>query len=103
MGIYESQAYSDLSEAEIFCRLTAEGYSPSRIIDAPGAVYENHKNSYDLILAFLYGSAEVRISEHVYHCVPGDKLNIPGSQPHSAVIGNQGVVYLMTQVVSGAD
>lgn len=59
--------------------------------------------SYDLVLAFLRGSAEIRIGDQVYHCVPGDKLNIPGVMPHSGVVGTEGVVYLMTQVVNCAD
>lgn len=103
MGIYESQAYGNLSEDEIFGKLSCEGCAPHRVVEGPGAVYDNHRNSYDLVLAFLRGSAEVRVGQQVYHCVAGDKLNIPGDLPHSAVIGTQGVVYLMTQVVNCAD
>lgn len=103
MGIYESQKYQNLSEDEIFARLTCEGHRPSRVVEAPGAIYDSHRNTYDLVLAFLRGSAEIRVGAHVFHCVAGDKLNIPGNLPHSAVVGTQGVVYLMTQVVNCAD
>lgn len=103
MGIYENQKYGGLSEDEIFARLTCEGHRPIRVIEQPGAIYDSHLNTYDLVLAFLRGSAEIRVGEQVYHCIPGDKLNIPGSLPHSAVVGTQGVVYLMTQVVNCAD
>ncbi|MEO8395410.1 MAG: hypothetical protein ABI700_20620 [Chloroflexota bacterium] len=103
MAIYEQQAYRSLNEYEILSKISCEGCTPHRVIEAPGAVYGTHKNSYDLILAFLRGSAEIRVGEKVYQCVAGDKLNIPGRLPHSAVVGKKGVVYLLTQVVSAAD
>ena len=103
MAIHEQQTYNDLNENEILSLVSCEGYTPRRVIEPPGAIYSTHKNSYDLVLAFLHGSAEIRVGEKLYHCVAGDKLNIPGSLPHSAVVGNRGVVYLLTQVVSAAD
>lgn len=103
MGIHESKIYRGFTEDEIFGMLTCEGHRPTRVVEAPGAIYDSHRNSYDLVLAFLRGSAEIRIGTQVYHCVPGDKLNIPGDQPHSGIVGTQGVVYLMTQVVNCAD
>lgn len=103
MGIYERQAYINLSEDQIFSRLTSEGHTPRRVVEAPGALYDSHTNPCDLVLAFLRGSAEIRVGNQVYHCVAGDKLNIPGSLPHSAVVGTQGVVYLMTQVENCSD
>lgn len=103
MGIYERQAYINLNEDEIFGQITREGYTPRRVVEAPGSVYDSHTNPCDLVLAFLRGSAEIRVGEHVYHCVPGDKLNIPGCLPHSAVVGTQGLVYLMTQVENCSD
>ncbi len=103
MGIYEPGAYSHLSEDQILGRLTCEGHRPRRVVEQPGAIYQSHRNSYDLVLAFLRGSADIRVGDHLFHCVSGDKLNIPGSTPHSGVVGTEGVVYLMTQVVNCAD
>ncbi len=103
MGIYESQTYARLNEDEIFAQLACEGYAPRRVNEVPGSVYDCHRNDCDLVLAFLRGSAEVRVGDHVYHCVAGDKLNIPGVLPHSAVVGTEGVVYLMTQLENCAD
>ncbi len=103
MGIFERQAYINLSEDQIFGKLTLEGHTPRRVVELPGAIYDSHRNTCDLILAFLRGSAEIRVGEHVYHCVAGDKLNIPGSLPHSAVVGTMGVVYLMTQMENCSD
>src|SRR5690242_20507163 len=103
MAIYEHLAYGNLNETEILNKVSCEGCTPHRIIERPGAVYGTHKNPYDLVLAFLRGSAEIRVGEKVYHCVAGDKLNIPGNLPHSAIVGKKGVVYLLTQVVSAAD
>lgn len=103
MGIHERQYYRNLKEDEIFARLSCEGHTPSRVVDAPGTVYDSHMNSYDLVLAFIKGSAEIKIGDTVYPCIAGDKLNIPGSRPHSAVVGQYGVVYYVTQTVNCSD
>ncbi|HVU15002.1 MAG TPA: hypothetical protein VHD90_27200 [Phototrophicaceae bacterium] len=103
MGIYEAQAYGHLSDDEIFSQISCEGCGSTKVVDHPGAIYDRHKNRYDLVLAFVRGSADVRVGDHVYHCVRGDKLNIPGDMPHSAVIGAHGAVYFMTQVENCAD
>jgi quercetin dioxygenase-like cupin family protein len=103
MAIHERQLYQNLSEDEVSSRLSGEGYAPHRVSEPAGATYDNHKNSYDLILAFVEGSADVKISGQVYPCKAGDRLNIPGDQPHSAVVGSDGVTYLMVQVSRHGD
>ena len=103
MAIYEKQFYRNLNSDQIYVKLTCEGHTPRRVVEAPHAIYDCHKNAYDLVLAFLSGSAEIKIGDQTYHCAAGDRLNIPGVAPHSAVVGAEGVVYLMTQMVSCAD
>jgi hypothetical protein len=103
MSIYEHRAFINMSEDQIYSSISAEGGIPRRVKEEPGSVFDSHRNPTDLVLAFLRGSAEIRVGEHVYHCVPGDKLNIPGSAPHSAVVGTQGVVYLLAECVTCTD
>jgi hypothetical protein len=92
-----------MDETQICERLSREGYNPRRVAEPPGAIYENHRNAHDMLLAFVTGSADVRIGRDLYHCVGGDRLNIPGDIEHSATIGADGVVYFMTQVVNEGD
>ena len=98
MAIHERQYYRTLSEDQIRSALTSEGHAPTRVADGPGTVYSSHRNSCDLILAFLQGSADIQIGDKQYPCIAGDRLNIPGARPHSGVVGEHGVVYLMTQM-----
>jgi hypothetical protein len=103
MAIHEKQYYRDLSADQIYLKLTCEGHTPRRVVEAPNAIYDSHRNPFDLVLAFLAGSAQITIGDRVYFCTPGDRLNIPGSTPHSGVVGAEGVIYLMTQMVNCAD
>jgi len=96
MSIHQMNFYSELSEAEIRDRMSREGFSPRRVAELPGAIYEPHKNPTDMLLVFIAGSADVTIGDKTYHCRAGDRLEIPGHIKHSALIGEQGVVYLMT-------
>lgn len=97
MGIHQPQIYAGMDETQICERLGREGYNARRVVEPPGTVYENHKNAFDIVLAFVSGSADVTVGKNVYRCVGGDRLNIPGDQPHSAKIGADGVVYYMTE------
>jgi hypothetical protein len=103
MGIFEPRAYVGLSDDQIYSRICSEGGIPRLVKEDPGAIFDAHRNPCDMVLAFLRGSAEIRVGEKVYHCVSGDRLTIHGSTPHSAVVGTQGVVYLLAEVVTCTD
>jgi quercetin dioxygenase-like cupin family protein len=90
-------------ESEICEALSREGYRPQRIEEPPGSVYDPHQHLTDLLLAYVRGSAEVRIGKRVYACSAGDRLLIPGNIQHSAKIGPEGVVYLMTEIEALGD
>ena len=98
MACYKPGFYYGVDESAICEALTREGYRPQRIEEPPNAVYETHKNLCDLVLAYVRGSAKVRLGDRVYDCRPGDRLMIPGDIEHSAQIGPDGVVYLMTEI-----
>ncbi len=95
--------YYGKDEHEIAVELSREGLAPKRVVEAPGSRYDWHKNAFDILMAFLEGSAEIRIGEDVYRCKPGDRLVISGGIEHSAVVGDEGCVYLMTQCPTCAD
>lgn len=87
-----------MSEDQVRVELSKRGYNPQRIEEPPGAVYDGHKNPTDLLLAYLKGSADVRVGDREFHCTAGDLLEIPGNTEHSARVGENGVVYLMTEL-----
>jgi quercetin dioxygenase-like cupin family protein len=90
--------YQGKSEDEIALELAAQGTRPERVQDAPGSRYDGHKNTDDIVMAFVQGSAEVRVGDTVFRCEPGDRLTIDGDTEHSAQVGSDGVVYLMSLV-----
>ncbi len=103
MGIHQPQIYAGMDEMQICERLSREGYNARRVAEPAGAIYENHKNSFDIVLAFVSGSADVTVGKEVYQCAGGDRLNIPGGSAHSAKVGKDGVVYYMTEQALHSD
>lgn len=95
--------YYGKSEHEIAVELGREGLAPRRVVEAPGSRYDAHKNSYDILLAFLSGTAHIRIGKREYVCRKGDRLIISGGIEHSAVVGVDGCIYLMTECPTCAD
>jgi quercetin dioxygenase-like cupin family protein len=95
--------YLGRSEHEIAVDLGREGLAPKRIVEQPGSRYDRHKNAFDILMAFVSGSANIRIGERNYVCRAGDRLIISGGIEHSAVVGDNGCVYFMTQCPTCAD
>ena len=98
MTRYEAKIYADKSEDEIRMEMSKRGYNPQRIEEPAGAVYDPHKRPTNALLVFLEGSANVKVGDREYHCTAGDLLEIPGDHEQSAKVGDEGVVYLMTEV-----
>lgn len=97
MAIHEPKVYAGLNEDAIMERVSRHGHNAHKVVELPGATYENHKNPLDLVLGFVAGSAEIKIGNDTYQVAAGDKMNIPGGRPHSATIGAEGVTYFVTQ------
>ena len=95
--------YRDLTEDEIASQISCEGTRATRVVEPPGSIYDRHKNLNDIVLAFLRGSARITIGERCFDCRPGDRLIIKGDVMHSAIIGNEGCTYFMTQIPVLAD
>ena len=103
MGIHEPKVYAGLDEMAIYERVSRHGHTAQRVVEEPGVLREVNKSDCDLVLAFVAGSADVRIGAEVFHVVSGDKLNIPGGRPHSTLVGEYGVLYYVTQVEGCTD
>ncbi|HLU10336.1 MAG TPA: AraC family ligand binding domain-containing protein [Oceanobacillus sp.] len=103
MARYKPGFYLGRDEAGICAALSCEGYRPQRIEEPPGAVYDAQRHLTDILIAYVQGSAEVRVGDRIYNCRAGDRLLIPGNIEHSAKIGPEGVVYLMTEIEALAD
>lgn len=103
MTLYHSKMYQDLDIATIRAEMGKQGYTAERIEEGPGAVYDAHVVPNDLLLVYLHGSANVKIGNQEFECTAGDKLQIPGNAIRSSKIGDQGVVYLMTELELSGD
>jgi quercetin dioxygenase-like cupin family protein len=103
MARHKPGFYFGVDEAGICEALSREGYRPQRIEEPPGAVYDAHQHLTDLLIAYVRGSADVRIGDRIYNCRAGDRLLIPGNIEHAAHIGPNGVVYLMTEIEALGD
>lgn len=94
---YQADYYAGKNEDAIAAQLSTEGYQPKRVEDKPNSRYDNHRNTYEIVLAFLDGSADITVGNQTFHCSAGDRLEIAGLVPHSARVGPDGCVYLMVQ------
>lgn len=100
---FEPQAYGNTDESVIGERMRQEGWSPLLIADPPGAVYPPHRHAETKLLVFLRGSMEVHAGGTTYHCVAGDKLIIPGSLEHAALVGPDGYTFFWSEQLRGSE
>jgi quercetin dioxygenase-like cupin family protein len=84
------------TEREIRHIMTGEGLHPHRWSNAPGDVYATHTHPYRKVLYVVEGSitfglpeAGQRVTLHA-----GDRLDLPESTIHDAIVGPKGVVFL---------
>jgi hypothetical protein len=84
-------------------RLQAEGLAPGSWANGPGDRYAAHEHGYDKVLVCAAGSirfglpaqgttAELRV---------GDRLELPASTLHDAVVGPEGVTCLEAHLPAG--
>lgn len=110
-----------ISEAQWLAQLARDGLTVERWTSSPGAVYETHEHPYGKILVVKSGSITFtlpqgsttaasanphrvtsRHGERVVKLQPGDRLELPPSTPHSAIVGPAGVVCLEAHRSVGA-
>ncbi len=89
--------YSDLTEKEIYKKIKEEGFTPIKISDSPGYVYNEHSHPETKLLAILEGEMKVIVENEKTTLKKGDKLIIPGNTKHSAVIGKDGCIFFWSE------
>lgn len=69
------------------------GLSPSWWSNGPGDRYAAHSHAYNKVLFCAAGGITFRIEPDGpdYPMLPGDRLNLPPSTSHSAIVGPEGV------------
>ncbi len=79
--------------------LEQEGLQPYRWSNGPGDVYPAHTHSYNKVIYVVRGSISFGLPEHgeQVSLAAGDRLDLPASVAHNAVVGPLGVVCLEAQ------
>lgn len=97
--MYQKSFYTGKPEEAIERSIREEGFDPLKITNAPGFVYPSHSHAETKVLAFLKGSMSVKVAKKQYACNPGDRLLIPGTVTHSAVVGDSGCTFFWAEKV----
>lgn len=95
--MYYPHFYKTLNQEEIRKQVEQEGFAPIALQNSAGYIYEKHAHPETKLLIFLEGSMDVKVEGKVYHCIPGDKLIIPGNTLHSAVVGENGCTFFWSE------
>jgi len=79
------------TEAALERLLRDEGLTPRWWSNGPGDRYAAHSHSYHKVLYCARGSIRFEAGAEQIELSPGDRLEIPPTTPHSAVVGPDGV------------
>ena len=90
------QGDSSPTESEVRRLLTEQGLSAYRWSNAPGDLYAAHSHPFHKIIYVLQGSITFVLPEANEQVLlaSGDRLDLPASMVHEAVVGQQGVICL---------
>lgn len=77
---------------QIAAIFAAEGLEPQTWSNGPHDTYGTHSHSYHKVLFCLSGSITFIVGSLQLKMVPGDRLDLPPATPHSAIVGEHGVV-----------
>jgi quercetin dioxygenase-like cupin family protein len=94
---------SPVDRASLEARLRAEGLEPYSWSNQPGDRYERHRHDYDKVIVATEGSVTFGLVGHGVGFVlgPGERLDLPASIEHDAVVGPRGVVCLEAHLPAG--
>ena len=84
------------TESQLRDTLEREGLRPTSWANNPKFVYGVHDHPYGKVLVVVSGSITFSIDggKRVVPMQPGDRLTLPPRTPHSAIVGDEGVVCL---------
>jgi quercetin dioxygenase-like cupin family protein len=84
----------DIDRARVIADLKAEGLSVTEWRDEPNTSYPVHTHPHREVRVVLAGTMTV-VAQGVTHMLgPGDRIDLPAEQTHSATVGPGGVHYL---------
>jgi hypothetical protein len=85
-------------------RMASEGLLASPWSNVPGDRYGAHRHDYDKVLVAASGSITFDLPELQEHIdlQAGDRLDLPASTLHGALVGADGVTCLEAHVVAGS-
>ena len=84
------------AQATLWRLMTDEGLSPYSWSNGPHDVYSAHSHSYDKVIYVVQGSITFGLPELEQKLTlkAGDRLDLPATVMHDALVGPQGVVCL---------
>ena len=85
-------------------RLHDEGLEPAGWANGPGERYAAHAHPYDKVIAVVRGSIRFGLPEReeVIELAAGDRLDLPASTTHDALVGSTGVSCLEAHLPAGS-
>ncbi len=95
--MFQRGYFNALSPEQIRAKVYEEGFDPIRIDDPPGYRYPAHTHPETKLLAFLHGGMAVTVAGETCQCRAGDRLLIPGSVEHAALVDPDGCVYFWSE------
>lgn len=69
--------------------------------DKPGTIYPEHSHQGKVVLFITEGSIDFTIAGVTHHLKTGDRLDVPPETSHSAVVGDEGVQYVVGEEIDG--
>jgi quercetin dioxygenase-like cupin family protein len=96
---YFKSYYKGQNRDKIAEKVREEGFDPITIKNSPGFVYAKHKHPETKLLAILSGSMEVDVGGKKVKLEKYDRLIIPGSVYHSAVVGADGCEFYWAEKI----
>jgi quercetin dioxygenase-like cupin family protein len=94
---------SPLDRASLEARLAAEGLEVSSWSNLPGERFEQHSHDYDKVVVAVEGSITFGLTGYGVGFVltPGERLDLPASIQHDAIVGAKGVTCLEAHLAAG--
>jgi quercetin dioxygenase-like cupin family protein len=82
-------------------RLVGEGLDPGAWSNGPGDRYDSHDHTYDKVIVVASGSITFGLDVGPTELTEGDRLELPATTAHDAIVGGSGVVCLEAHLPAG--
>ncbi len=83
--------------------LQDHGYNETATVEMEaGAVLDTHTHDFDAMLLVLSGGITVTTEQATTTCASGDTFSLASGTPHSEVVGDEGVCFLVGRKYTAA-